>query len=181
MTGRHLPPAVRLTAEHAPAYFVLRRRMLVDSPWAFSSSPEDDRFSTPEAVAEMLRQPETAVVGVFAPEEPGRLVAAAGVRREPQMKMGHRATIWGVFCEPDRRGRGYGEAVVRGAIEAARGWPGIEVILLSASERSEEACRLYERLGFVRWGREPRALKLDGRAYDEVHMALLLDGRRDPA
>lgn len=169
-------PIRPLTPADAAAYFALRRRMLVDSPWAFSSSPDDDRFTTPEAVAEMLSRPGAAVVGAFAPDEPARLAAAAGVRREPQIKVSHRASIWGVYCEPDLRGRGYGEAVMRGAIEAARGWPGVEAIALSASERSDAARRLYERLGFVVWGREPRALVLDGRAYDEVHMVLFLNG-----
>jgi hypothetical protein len=33
---------------------------------------------------------------------------------------------------------------------------------------------LYASLGFVAWGREPAALRIDGVDYDEIHMALRL-------
>ena len=53
----------------------------------------------------------------------------------------------------------------------ARTWPGVNSVGLSVSENSGAARRLYERLGFIAWGREPDCLHLpDGRAFAEIHM-----------
>jgi len=42
---------------------------------------------------------------------------------------------------------------------------------LSVVSENEQARRLYASLGFVEYGLEKKALKQDGRYYDEVHMA----------
>jgi ribosomal protein S18 acetylase RimI-like enzyme len=85
-----------------------------------------------------------------------------------------------VFVEPDYRGRGLGRAVTSAAIAHARTWPGIDFIDLGVSENAPEALRLYESLGFTRWGREPEATQHEGRRYDEIHMTLRLRSRAAP-
>jgi RimJ/RimL family protein N-acetyltransferase len=52
----------------------------------------------------------------------------------------------------------------------AGSWRGVEVIGPSASVRSEAAIRLYESMGFRRWGVEPDCIRVGGEALDEVHM-----------
>lgn len=143
--------------------------MLMDSPWAFGSSPGQDRGSDPAGVRASLALPGYAIV---AAEDAagGRLVAAAGVRREDAAKRRHLATVWGVFVSPQWRGRGVARAVVGGVLEVARGWEGVEALQLSVSERGTAARRLYESLGFVAWGTEPDALRVDGEPYAETHM-----------
>jgi len=44
-----------------------------------------------------------------------------------------------------------------------------------------EARRLYESLGFVEWGREPRSLRWDECFVDEFHMALELKRAAPPS
>jgi RimJ/RimL family protein N-acetyltransferase len=108
------------------------------------------------------------------------LIAAAGIMRARSPKFAHRASIWGVFVEPAHRGKGLGQAVIAAAIDLARTWPGVDYIDLGASGAAPEAQRLYERLGFAAWGREPEATEIGGRRYDEIHMTLRLrpgDGR----
>jgi L-amino acid N-acyltransferase YncA len=48
----------------------------------------------------------------------------------------------------------------------------VTALTISESERGDAARRLYERLGFVSWGVEPRVLRWQGKVYDEVHLQL---------
>jgi len=167
------------------AFMDIRRLSLVDSPWAFGSSPEDDRMRDPAAVVASLTADEQVVLGVRDPADPERLLAVGGVMREARLKRRHIASIYGVFTRPEARGRGLARAVTAAAIEAARAWsePSVEVVQLSVSEpdgegrRPTAARRLYESLGFVAWGVEPDSMCLpNGRRLDQVHMALRLRG-----
>lgn len=166
-----IPKTIRLQPADAERYVRLRRRMLEDAPWAFGASPGDDPASDPAHLRQQLAEDEFAIVAV---EEGAALVAVAGVMRSPRAKFRHRAAIWGVFVEPSRRGAGLGGAVLGAAIELARSWPGLEWLDIGVSSGSPGAQRLYERLGFAAWGREPEATAWGGERYDEIHMAMRL-------
>jgi RimJ/RimL family protein N-acetyltransferase len=160
-----------LTADDAQAYTGLRREMLADAPWAFTSSVDDDRALQPGFVPSLSLDSGHVIAGGF---QDSRLVASAGIRRNTSKKMAHRAHVWGVYVTPSARGAGWGARVMRGAIDAAAHWKGVDSVSLSASVRSLAAIRLYERLGFVRWGVEPGAVVLNGQPIDEIHMLLRL-------
>lgn len=170
LTSRVLMPT------DAEAYAALRVEMLNDSPWAFGSSPGHDRMGSVEAVRSWIQTAEGAIVGGFHGAGDGNqsLIAAAGVMREAAPKRRHIASIWGVYAQPQSRGTGAGRAVVAGAVDFARSWSEVECVQLSVSENSPAARRLYETLGFVAWGHEPDCLRVGGRSYAEIHMALRL-------
>ena len=173
--ARVAPPQVkepiRLVPEDAARYVKLRRRMLVDSPWAFSADPEDDPASDVSRVAAELGKEDDAILAIA---EGPELVAALGVARRRGAKFAHRALIWSVFVDSAHRRQGHGAALLARAIELAKGWPGIDYIDLSVSAGSPEAKALYERFGFRAWGTEPEATQVRGRRYDEHHMTLRL-------
>jgi len=162
-----------LVPTEAEAYAILRREMLLDSPWAFSGTPEDDIGLDIQRMRTQLAGPNYAVIGAF--DENGKLVASCGLMARHQSKMAHRVHIWGVYVTPAVRGRGIGRSVVQGAIDLARTWPGINSAALSASVRSTTAIALYQSLGFGIWGTEPECISLDGTLIDEVHMTLRFD------
>ena len=166
-----LPIARLLTLEGAEAYARLRTAMLIDTPRAFASSPGEARGEKADGIVEYLSDPHQAITVVDHPEKPGELAAAAGMMRMKHRKMSHRANIWGVYCVPELRGLGLGRAVMTKAIEVARSWEGVEVLGLSVSAQSPAALALYESLGFVRWGLEPDAMRIEGESFDEVHLA----------
>lgn len=177
MYTRGMAVLMRLRPEDARRYARLRMRMLLDAPWAFSASPEDDKGLDLAHLERTLAGDAHAIFAVEEPADakPGReLIAAAGIVRQTSPKFRHRATVWGVFVEPACRGQGLGRAVMTAAIDFARAWPGVDYIDLGVSERGEAARRLYESLGFVAWGREPEATEVKGRRYDEIHMTLEL-------
>ncbi|MCA9272082.1 MAG: GNAT family N-acetyltransferase [Phycisphaerales bacterium] len=164
-----MPTAFKLRAEDADRYWLIRQTMLEDTPWAFASDPESDNAREPSAFVERISKPYFAILATE--DETGALTAAAGVVRRPRKKLWHRAEIWGVYVRADCRKKGLGAVVVQAAIDEGLGWPGVDSVALSVSVRSE-AIRLYQRLGFEVWGREPDCLRLDGVSYDEYHLIL---------
>ncbi|MDP1661947.1 MAG: GNAT family N-acetyltransferase [Phycisphaerales bacterium] len=166
-----------LTPSDAVAYTVLRREMLFNSPWAFLRSPDDDPGCNAVGLAASMSRPSGgfSIAGGFTVEN--ELVAVAGIRREEPVKSAHRATLWGVYVTPSHRVRGLGRSVVDAAVEAARNWlvvPRIESVGLSVSEKSLAASALYAKMGFVPWGAEPDAVRVDGQSLAETHMYLRL-------
>jgi ribosomal protein S18 acetylase RimI-like enzyme len=71
---------------------------------------------------------------------------------------------------------GAGEALIRACVAHARAVDGGLQVPLTVGSHKQSAVRLYERLGFARYGREPRALLLpDGTHGDEDLIVLFLD------
>lgn len=167
-----MPTPRLLTPDDADMYCQLRGRALVDTPWAFLGAPGDDPASDIQTMRVRLDHPEKRVVGVFLPEHATGLVAVAGVDRNERLKARHRAYVWGVYTDRVHRGKGYGKAVMRAVIDVARSWDGVAVIGLSASVNSPDAIAVYRACGFEQWGVEKDAIRLDGRAHDEVYMQL---------
>ena len=170
---------IRLTPSDAERYGTLRRKMLVDSPWAFSSIPEDDFAQDVDNLRRLLAQPQYEILAAAGASDDSVLVAAAGIYRMSSPKFAHRAKLWGVFVDASFRGRGLGRAVVAAAITTAGNWIGVDFIDLSVSVNAPEARSLYQRLGFLPWGREPESTQIDGQRYDEIFMTLRIERTAD--
>ena len=166
----HAP--IRLTPKDADRYAALRRQMLADSPWAFSADPEDDVALDPAFLRSTLAQAENAILAIESADGEPSLVAAAGIYRVKNPKSAHRAKLWGVFVDPAQRGHGLGRAVASAATELARTWTGVAYIDVGVSANAPAALHIYQRLGFVEWGREPESMQHDGQRYDEVFLSL---------
>ncbi len=79
----------------------------------------------------------------------------------------HNATI-GMLLVPEYRGRGFGEKLLRAALDASNNqWERIELSVYSHNERAH---RLYLRCGFIEEGRRIGAWKLDGVTSDIIDM-----------
>jgi len=71
-------------------------------------------------------------------------------------------TITGLFVAPWARGRGIGRDIVAEVEELAREL-GIAVLNLDLRDTQRAAIRLYENLGYQRWGTHPCYAQVDGR------------------
>jgi len=111
------------------------------------------------------------IFGAFQPE----LVGTVGVARDRHLKAGHRMNIWGMYVVPEQRRKGIAVTLLDTAVRHARALPGVSWLQLGVSSAAPEARRLYERAGFQIWGSEEDALRHEGRAVVEYHMALRLD------
>lgn len=177
----HTAIARLLTPDGAETYARLRTAMLIDVPHAFGSSPGEGKGERADEVMKYLSDPDHAIAVIDHPDASGELAAAAGIMRVPNLKMRHRAGIWGVYCVPELRGLGLGLAVVLRVIEQAREWDGVETVGLSVSAHSPQALALYESLGFEQWGTEPDAMRIEGESFDEIHLALRMESHVEAA
>jgi ribosomal protein S18 acetylase RimI-like enzyme len=160
-----------LTESDIQAFVEMRRRALIDAPLAFGASPDDDFAATAEAVrASLARAPEWVIAGAF--DE--ALRGAVGLFRDRHRKAAHKAHLWGMYVEPQWRGRGIGRALLDAAVAHARTLEGVTTIRLSVSSAATAAQRLYESAGFETWGIEPDAMLHDGTVVGQAHMALWL-------
>ena len=101
------------------------------------------------------------------------LVGMAGMGVDPGAKKRHKGYVFYVYVAPAHRRAGIAERIMRRLL--AEDAAGLDAVILSVTVGNAPARRLYEKLGFVRYGTEPRALKVDGRFIDEDLMVLLRD------
>src|SRR5581483_11719097 len=154
------------------AWWDLRLEALETEPFAFGKAVEEHRATPVEVIAERFRAaPGVLNLGAF---EEGRMVGMATFMRENGAKERHKGRIYAVFVCKNARGKKAGKRLLEGLIEFARNLPGIEQILISVAVSQVAATALYRSLGFVKYGTEPRALKIGENYVDEDHMILRL-------
>lgn len=169
--------AVRvLEPAEADALYALRLEALRGDPDAFLTTYEEERRRTAadfaERLADRARDPACAVVGGFTG---GALVGMVGTVRGRRAREQHKATLWGLWVAPAARRRGLARALSSAALDQLRSAGGVEQVQLLVTSSQAAARALYLSLGFVRFGLEPRAMKLgNGRYLDEEHMVLVL-------
>src|SRR5262245_19413419 len=163
----------RLIPDDAEIWAALRRAALEADPLAFGASIPDTQADWIQSISTRLSVEESAVFGAFSRVS---LIGIVGVVRNTGKKERHKSLIWGMYVTAGLRRSGVGEKLLHTAIDQARSWGGVEQVHLAVSEVAADAKRLYERMGFREWGREPRALALEGRSVDESHMILDLRG-----
>lgn len=167
---------IRLLDERdAEAYRTFRLRALRENPEAFGATYEESANRPLAEVAARLHlddePPERFTLGAYAE---GALAGSVTFSRLQYAKERHKGVITAMFVAPEQRGKGMGRALMEAAITRARKVPGVEQILLSVVTTNTAARALYLALGFESYGQERRALKQNGRYYDEDLMVLWL-------
>lgn len=148
----------------AASYRDVRLEGLRCNPEAFGSTFETENAQPLTFFSERLGGSKS--FGAFYGEE---LVGIAGLLIRAGQKEAHKSLLVGMYVRPSARKAGVGRRLVETIIGCAR--ERVELIQLTVVSDNEQARRLYERLGFVEYGLEKKALKQDGRYYDEVLMA----------
>ena len=142
-----------LTPDDAAIYHALRLEALAAEADSFVTTVEEQAGRSLEQVAKTLA--ETTVFGAFID---GELVGTAGYARNTPAKEAHKGLVWGMYLRRSARGEGLAGALLDTVIAYARGK--VEQLTLIVVSDNMPAVRLYESRGFIRWGLEPRALKL---------------------
>ena len=108
----------------------------------------------------------------------GEMVGSAGISRVADlMKYRHRGEF-GISVKKKAWGLGVGRKMIEELLEQAKN-TGFEQIELTVFEDNQRAISLYEKMGFVRIGRIPRAYKLkDNRYWDEIWMVYQIQRQR---
>jgi len=169
----HIEP---ITPGSFAAWRTLRLRALKDHPDAFGASWEwYAGLSEADSQKHFASRqgPRSETWGAFADD--GTLLGTVGIFCDSGPKQAHRAHIWGMYVAPEARGQRIGERLIEAAVAFARTIDGVLQVHLAVTSHNTSAKRLYERMGFVRYGIDPRVLVVDGVGYDEDLMVLMLD------
>lgn len=163
-----------LTVDNVEAYSKIRLEALDRDSEAFSSSVEEHNKLSFDEIRRRLtaNAPNNFVVGVFEGE---RLLGTAGFYRETGPKVQHKGHVWGVYLTAELRGKGIGRKMMRAVIDRAAELDGLEQIMISVAATQTAAIGVYKALGFVSFGTEPNALKVNGQQIDKIYMMLPLD------
>lgn len=135
----------RATPEDLPRIVELLQQLSLDAPREEVASPLPDAYRRAfEEVAADWRQQ------LLVAEAEGRIVATLTLVVVPNLSYRGRpwAVIENIVVDAGERGSGYGETLMRHAVEEARR-AGCYRVSLTCNKRRAEARRFYERLGFV--------------------------------
>lgn len=100
----------------------------------------------------------------------GKLAGMAGLIREPGEKERHKGMVVGVYLSKELRGKGIGRSMLQTLLNRAAKIEGLEQIVLKVAATQSAAVATYQSLGFTSFGREVRALYVDGQYIDEEYM-----------
>jgi RimJ/RimL family protein N-acetyltransferase len=163
-----VPTEIRLlTPADAPIYRDIRLDGLRQNPHAFVATFEHENAMPISWFEERILA--SNVFGAFVDEE---LLGVAGYRRQDGAKESHKAILWGMYVRPKGRNSGLGQELIEAIVAHASGR--VEQLKLVVTGGNAAAHRLYGRLGFSEYGRETRALKHDGRYFDDILMVRFL-------
>jgi ribosomal protein S18 acetylase RimI-like enzyme len=148
----------------------LRQTALTVNPDEFIMTSEEEQAVPRLEIEALLEKPEpcNCFLGVFT-DDPAELVAIGGLLRSGLRKTRHVGRITSVFVHPRHRRRGLARQIVGRLLSQAQE-AGLRTVRLEVVAENREAVSLYERLGFVSYGREPAAYRLDERHWDLLLM-----------
>ncbi len=161
---------LRLLPSHAMAYRTLMLQAYAEHPEAFTSSAAERAALLLAWWEARLSPADTAGEVVFGAMLDSQLIGAAGLSFEKREKARHKANLFGMVVNAAAQGRGLGQQLVNAVLAHARAQPGLRLVQLTVTEGNLAAENLYLRCGFVRFGVEPMAVRVDKGYVDKVHM-----------
>ena len=160
----------RLLPADAALYRDIRLEALLLSTEAFGSAYETESLHPVGWFAERLAHG-AAIIGAF---RGGELAGIVGFIAAQGPKQQHKGMLVGMYVRQQARRAGVGRLLVDAVLELAA--QSVELVQLAVVKGNEPAARLYRSMGFVEYGLEQHALKIDGRYYDDILMAKDLVG-----
>ena len=157
----------RLGASDTEAFRSIRLEGLQNDADAFGSTFEKESAEPIEWFADRVNR--NAIFGGFLGD---RLVGVAGFYVLEGTKMSHKGVLWGMYVTPEARGSGLAAALVETLLEHAG--KEVEQVQLTVVVTKPRARRFYQRMGFVEYGLEEKALKYNGQYFDEALMVKFL-------
>ncbi|MBL7932826.1 MAG: GNAT family N-acetyltransferase [Bacteroidia bacterium] len=135
----------------------------------FRISPDDEK----KASFPTRDKHDSFTLGAFLAEE---LIGVISFERDgaSREKLRHKGMIMRMYVSPGHRGKGVAKKLMQKVIKRSIALHTIEQINLSLNAANQRAKSLYEFFGFKTWGTEQRAIKWEGRFFEEDFMSLRL-------
>jgi ribosomal protein S18 acetylase RimI-like enzyme len=157
----------QLNKEHAKTYRELRLKGLMEAKEAFGSSYEEESLLPLSHYENQLDDPNNTILGAWSNE---KLVGILLMRRSNHMKTKHNGHLHAMYVDYDYQKQGIGKSLLEKMMSIAKDI-GIINIFLTVTKTNNEAIRLYESVGFQRYGTEKREIMIDGKYLDSLLMA----------
>lgn len=112
---------------------------------------------------------------IAAIDEHKKLMGVVSFQRvaEGRAKLAHKGYLFKMYVSSENGGKQLGRKLLEHVIDRVKQeLPDIEQITLNVATKNEKAKQLYSKLGFVHFGTERNAFKVDGVYYDDDYMAL---------
>ena len=166
-----------LVPSDAPAFRRVRLEALETCPTAFAASHAEAAARSLGDFEGWIR--DAAPGAIFGAFDGRPMVGMAGLMVHRTAKARHKGLLWGVYVQGEHLRRGVALALMEAVIAHARHH--VVVLQAGVSSGNVAAQALYARLGFHRYGLEPKALRVDGVFLDEEHLMLDFTDRREGA
>jgi ribosomal protein S18 acetylase RimI-like enzyme len=159
----------KMTASHAEEYWDLRLEALKNNGEAFATTYDEtiSRDNPIEQVQRNLSSKESVTFGAYIE---GKLAGNVTLLYNRHKKMKHKAAIVAMYVSPSFRKLGIGRALLA-EVEKTAKQAGIELLQLTVVTTNTSAVNLYENAGFVSFGVEKHAMKLNDDYFDEMWMS----------
>lgn len=162
-----------LTAADASAYRSLMLEAYEQAPDAFTATPAERRAEPESWWIRRIGSADGLATSLGAWQNE-QLVGTVALEYSAKPKTRHAALVLGMYVQAAQRGQGLGLALMKAAVAAASSRPEILALNLTLTEGNEPALRLYRSVGFVTWGVQPQAIRIEAGLKGKVHMSLSL-------
>lgn len=145
------------------AYKALRDHALVHHEEAFTSDAAAEATRTAHSYASRLGRSDEGgsfTLGAFRAD---RLVGAVSCERDARVKVRHVGHVVGTMVLAGEQGSGVGRALMEALLARVEADAELEQLTLTVTAGNAPAERLYERMGFVRFGTLPHAIRVGDR------------------
>ncbi|MDC2805880.1 GNAT family N-acetyltransferase [Leuconostoc suionicum] len=147
------------------SYKMIRLEALKTDPISFGSTLEEEMIRTDEYFKNKVSMtPKHFVMGLY---DLDKLVAVAVFTRETSLKESHKGEITSVYCMNEYRKQGLTTQLLIEVLKRAISLPDLKIIKLTVLSQNTSAQKLYTKLGFKTYGREPNSLYDGQQYYDE--------------
>jgi len=162
-----------LNENDVAAFIKIRCDSLQMSPSSFGADPRPETEMDVQTTRRDLanKNDSNFILGYF---EGAELAGIVGFIREQRLKTKHRSFIWGVFVYPAHRGKGIATQLMEETMQRAKRLEGLQKVTLSVTDTSLAARKVYEKLGFKEYAREPDAMRWEGEPLEEIFMSVAL-------
>ncbi len=135
----------------------IRLELLKNEPKSFGSSFDEESRFEDIMWDNRLNKKHVFNVGTFSNNE---IIGLAVFVMSPRKKMKHHATLNSMYIKKEYRNKGIAINMINFGIELLKK-NNVEILDLSVSKGNDKAIKLYEKLGFIKYGDQPKVIKID--------------------
>jgi ribosomal protein S18 acetylase RimI-like enzyme len=157
-----------LKPDDAGVYRALMLRGYSEHPNAFTSTFEERATKPIDWWSRRLQDPTSITLGAF--DTGDALIGTVRLEQFQRARERHKIHLAAMYVMKDYAGKSLGRRLVDEALISSRKMNGIEIVSLTVSSDNLPALRLYGKVGFQEYGREPRAVKSDSNYLDKLYM-----------